>query len=197
MVQTKLIEDEECKLCPLCKTRNNIVWYRGTSDKDVDVIFVGEAPGRDEDLIGKPFVGRAGKILDKWIDEAKLTNYAIINIVKCRPPENRVPSKGEINSCLPHFIKQIHDMNPKIIVALGRTAISVLINKTEVLPNVGKIFQSKYGKVFVLFHPSYILRGANVYVPIKELNHIVNETVNNINRKRLDPESNVKEMEHI
>lgn len=176
MVQTKLIEDEGCKLCHLHETRNNIVWIRGKSTnkstKDVDVLFVGEAPGRDEDIQGRPFVGRAGKVLDKWIEEVCLTNYAIVNIVKCRPPGNRIPNKAEIVACLPHFIRQLQELNPKLIVTLGKTAMSVMINRTEVIPNVGKIFQSRYGKVFILFHPSYILRGANVYVPIKELKDI-------------------------
>jgi len=177
MVQTKLIEDEtvehnKYKCCPLYKTRTNMVWIRGTSTKDVDVLFVGEAPGRDEDLQGRPFVGRAGQILNKWIEEAGISNYAIINIVKCRPPNNRVPNNVEISACLPHFIKQVHELNPKLIVALGKTAMSVLTNRTNITANVGKIFNTRYGKTFILFHPSYILRGANVHVPIKELKRI-------------------------
>lgn len=182
MVQIKLIEDDESgkydtsgeyKCCPLWKTRNNVVWIRGTSTKDVDVLFVGEAPGKDEDLMGRPFVGRAGQVLNKWIEEARLTNYAIINIVKCRPPDNRKPLQSEIKACLPYFIKQAKELNPKLIVALGATASSVLINRTDITVNVGKTFETRYGKVFVLFHPSYILRGADVYVPIKELREIV------------------------
>lgn len=172
MGQTKLIDDEGCKLCDLHKTRNNIVWYRGTSEKDVDVLLIGEAPGRDEDLTGKPFVGRAGVILDKWIKEAELTNYAIINIVKCRPPMNRKPTPSEIRACLPHLVKQIDDMNPKIIVALGAVPSWVLVNKKEVIANIGKIFRSKYGVVIIFPHPSFILRGMKAYIPIKELKEI-------------------------
>jgi DNA polymerase len=174
MGQTKLIEDEGCKLCDLHKTRNNIVWYRGTSEKDVDVLFVGEAPGKDEDLTGKPFVGRAGKILDKWIEEAELTNYAIVNIVKCRPPDNRKPNPSEIRVCLPYLVKQIDDMKPKIIVSLGSVPSSVLVNRKKVLENIGKMFKSKYGNVIIIFpHPSFILRGSKAYIPIKELKEIV------------------------
>ncbi len=172
MVQTKLIEDEGCKLCPLHLTRNNIVWYRGTVKKDVDILFVGEAPGRDEDLRGKPFVGRAGLILDRWIKDAELTNYAIINIVKCRPPMNRKPTPSEIRACLPHLIKQINDMKPKMIVALGAVPSYVLVNRKEVIKNIGKIFQSRYGKVIIFPHPSFILRGMKAYVPIKELKEL-------------------------
>lgn len=184
MVQMKLIEDEiedgcigagansDYKCCPLWKTRNNMVWIRGTSTKDVNVLFVGEAPGKDEDLMGRPFVGRAGQVLNKWIEEAKLTNYAIINIVKCRPPNNRKPLPSEIRACLPYFIKQVKELNPKIIVALGATAMSVLINRTEVLVNIGKTFKTRYGEVLVFPHPSFILRGANISVPIEELKSI-------------------------
>ena len=179
MVQVKLIEDDDVikvegsfKCCPLWRYRNNLVWSRGTCEKNVDVLFVGEGPGKEEDLQGRPFVGRAGKILDEWIKESGIEKYAIINIVKCRPPNNRVPTNSEIRSCLPNFIKQIKELNPKIIVALGKTAMSVLVNRTDITANVGKIFETRYGKVFILFHPSYILRGANVYVPIKELKNI-------------------------
>ena len=174
-MQMKLIENDDNKLfrcCDLWKTRNNIVWIRGTSTKDVDVLFVGEAPGRDEDLRGLPFVGRAGQVLNKWIEEARLSNYAIINIVKCRPPENRKPLQSEIRACLPYFIKQVQELHPKLIVALGATAMSVLINRSEVLSNVGKIFKSRFGDVMVFPHPSFILRGADIYIPIKELKEI-------------------------
>jgi uracil-DNA glycosylase family 4 len=172
MGQTKLIEDEGCKLCPLHKTRNNIVWIRGTATENVDILFIGEAPGRDEDLLGRPFVGKAGKLLDKWIEEAELTNYAIVNIVKCRPPNNRKPLKSEINACLPYLIKQLHDMNPKLIIALGATPSSVLTNRTEVVANIGKIFKSRYGTTMIFPHPAYIARGVDVYVPIRELKEI-------------------------
>jgi len=172
MGQTKLIEDEGCKLCHLHETRNNIVWIRGTTTENVDILFVGEAPGRDEDLLGKPFVGKAGKLLDKWIEEAELTNYAITNTVKCRPPNNRKPLKSEINACLPHLIKQLRDMNPKLIVALGATPSSVLTNRKEVVANIGKMFKSRYGTIIIFPHPAYIARGVDVYVPIKELREI-------------------------
>lgn len=176
MVQTKLIENEEDKsyrCCPLWVTRTNIVWSRGTSIKDIDVLFVGEAPGKDEDLQGKPFMGRAGKILDEWIFETDLLSYAIINIVKCRPPNNRKPNPNEIRSCLPYLIRQIQQFNPKIIVALGATPCFVLTNRKELVANIGKIFQTRYGKVLVFPHPAYVLRGVNVYIPITELKEIL------------------------
>jgi len=181
-----LIEKEDDKIyrcCPLWQTRNNIVWERSTVDKDVDVLFIGEAPGKDEDLQGKPFVGKAGKKLDEWIFELDLLNYAIINIVKCRPPNNRKPHPSEIRSCLPYLIKQIQKFNPKIIIALGATPCSVLINRKEVVANIGKIFQTRYGKVIVFPHPSYIARGVDVYVPIKELRDILKEIEEDKNKR--------------
>lgn len=181
MVQTKLIEnelDKPYKCCELYKTRTNVVWSRGTRDKDVDILFIGEGPGKDEDLQGKPFVGRAGKILDKWIHEADISSYAIINIVKCRPPNNRPPNKIEIRSCFPHLIRQIKEFNPRLIVALGRTACSVLINKSEIIANLGKIFDTKYGKVMVFPHPAYLLRGISAHIPIEELKNTLKELGN-------------------
>lgn len=176
MVQTRLVgneSDQSCKRCPLWQTRNTIVWQRSTADKDVYVLFIGEAPGKDEDLQGKPFVGRAGKLLDDWIFELDLLSYAIINIVKCRPPNNRKPNLNEIRACLPYLIKQIQQFNPKIIVALGATPCSVLINRKEVVANIGKIFKTKYGDVIVFPHPAYVLRGVDVYIPITELKEIL------------------------
>lgn len=183
MGQTKLIDnesDQSCKRCPLHETRNNIVWERSTTDKDVDILFIGEAPGKDEDLQGKPFVGRAGKLLDDWIFEMDLLSYAIINIVKCRPPNNRKPNPNEIRSCLPYLIKQIQQFNPKIIVALGATPCSVLINRKEVVANIGKIFKTRYGDVIVFPHPAYVLRGVDVYIPITELKNILGCTIKEV-----------------
>ncbi len=177
MVQTKLIEDEGCKLCPLHETRSNIVWIRGTTIKDVDVLFVGEAPGRDEDIQGKPFVGRAGMILDKWIIDSGVTRYAIVNIVKCRPPKNRAPNKNEIKTCLPYFIMQVQKLKPKLIVALGGTAMSVLIGKTEVLSNMGKVFKTRYGDVMAFPHPSFILRGNDIDVPVDKLKDMLKTNI--------------------
>lgn len=175
MTQIKLIENEEDKIyrcCPLYKTRTNIVWIRGTADKDVHVLFVGEAPGKDEDLQGKPFVGRAGKILDQWIKDSDITNYAIVNIIKCRPPNNRTPTKAEIRACIPYLIKQLRELNPKIIVALGRTASEVMTNRKEVTFNIGKVFDTRFGKIIIFPHPAYILRGVDIDVPTEKLKEI-------------------------
>lgn len=189
MSQTKLIEDDEIseygpsteyKCCPLWKTRNKMVWIRGASTKDVDILFVGEAPGRDENLLGRPFVGKAGQILNKWIEEAGVTNYAIINIVKCRPPNNRKPLQSEIRSCLPYFVKQVKELNPRLIVALGATASSVLTNRKEVVSNIGKIFKTRYGDVIVFPHPAYVLRGVDVYIPITELKEVLRYNVKEV-----------------
>lgn len=174
MVQIKLIEEaemeeEKYRCCPLSETRRTIVWWRGTTEKDVDVLFIGEAPGREEDMQGKPFVGRAGRLLDTWIEKIGVEKYAIINIVKCRPPNNRVPKKEEIDACLPHFINQMKELNPKLIVALGRTPSMVLVGRSEVVANIGKLFKTKFGKVMIFPHPAYVLRGVDVEIPIEKL----------------------------
>lgn len=185
MVQTKLIDndsDQSCKRCPLHQTRNTIVWQRGTADKDIDVLFIGEAPGKEEDLQGKPFVGKAGQILNKWIEEAGVINYTIINIVKCRPPNNRKPLQSEIRACFPYFIRQVKEFNPKLIITLGATASYVLANRKEVVTNIGKIFQTIYGNVMIFPHPAYILRGVDVDIPIKELKDVLKDIKNNIKK---------------
>lgn len=169
------IDNGEYRCCPLYKNRTNVVWYRGTETKNVDVLFIGEAPGKDEDIQGKPFVGRAGKLLDKWIAQCEITNYAIINIVKCRPLNNRKPHQSEIRACLPYLIKQIYEMKPKLIVALGAVPTSVLLSKKELIPNIGKIFRSKHGPILIFPHPAYVLRGADPYIPIEELKDAIME----------------------
>lgn len=169
---------QRCRCCRLYKKRKNIVWQRGTSTKNVGVLFVGDAPGKEDDLEGKPFVGLAGKILDEWIKNAEISSYAMINIVKCRTPKDRPPSKTEIMSCLPHFIGQIYELNPKIIVSLGKMAYVALKDlrmelHEKLTPNIGEVFQSIYGKTVIFPHPLLVNRRKDVYVPISKLKEIV------------------------
>lgn len=170
---------QKCRCCRLYKKRKNIVWQRGTSTKNVDVLFIGDSPGKEDDLEGKPFVGLAGKILDEWIKNAEISNYAIINIIKCRIPKDRPPTKTEIRACLPHFIGQVYELNPKIIVSLGKMAYVALtdlnrdLHELELTPNIGKILESKYGKIIVFPHPLLVNRRKIVYVPISKLRELV------------------------
>jgi len=150
-----------CHLCNLAKTRTNVVF--GEGNPNAKLMFIGEAPGRDEDLQGKPFVGRSGEVLTKMIENVlylKRKDVYITNIIKCRPPQNRDPELSEIESCKGYLIKQIEIIKPKIIVTLGRIAFRYLLNDTIPITKArGKIYDYKGIKVIPTFHPSYLLRN--------------------------------------
>ncbi len=113
-----------CTKCELSYTRNHVIF--GEGNKNAGILIIGEAPGRDEDLQGRPFVGKSGQLLDKILDACGFTraeHVFISNIVKCRPPENRVPTPHEAAVCMPWLLKQIELINPKILVFLGATAL--------------------------------------------------------------------------
>jgi uracil-DNA glycosylase family 4 len=127
----------ECQKCPLGKTRKNFVF--GSGDPQAKVVFVGEAPGGEEDVQGLPFVGEAGKLLTKIIESTKLwkrSEVFICNILKCRPPNNRTPSPEEMEKCRPYLEEQIQILKPKFIMAMGATAAQTLLNTTT---SVGKL----------------------------------------------------------
>jgi uracil-DNA glycosylase len=155
-----LSEDlSSCTRCPLSGSRTQTVFGRG--DHDADVVVVGEAPGAEEDARGVPFVGRSGKLLDEMMDEAGVHRYYVMNAVKCRPPENRIPTRGEVISCRPWFSAQLKLLNPRVLLALGKTAARAL-NISHLMPEVswrGMQFEVEEGLVMVTFHPAYILRN--------------------------------------
>ena len=150
-----------CNLCNLSKTRTNIVFGEGNPHSKI--FFIGEAPGRDEDLQGKPFVGRSGQLLTKMIENVlniKREEVYITNIVKCRPPQNREPEIEEIESCKPYLLKQIDIVKPKIIVTLGRIAFKYLLNEEIPITKArGNIYNFNGIKVIPTYHPSYLLRN--------------------------------------
>lgn len=150
-----------CHLCDLSKTRKNVVF--GEGDVDTKIMFIGEAPGATEDEMGRPFVGRAGQLLTKMIEnvlEIKRDKVYIANIVKCRPPNNRVPTDDEANSCIPYLLKQIEIINPKIIVSLGATSYRYLTNdKTPISKIRGEIVKYKDRILIPTYHPSFLLRN--------------------------------------
>jgi DNA polymerase len=153
-----------CEKCSLHLSRNNTV--PGEGNINSKIVFVGEGPGADEDSSGRPFVGRAGKLLDVMLkDWAKIDRNQIFitNIVKCRPPKNRVPSDEEMNSC-GHFLEaQLIQIKPKIIVTLGSTSMKYLTNKTKITESRGKFYDWYSGiKIFPTFHPSYLLRNPSM-----------------------------------
>ena len=153
---------ENCRKCNLCKTRKKPVV--GTGSLDSEILFVGEAPGYNEDLQGRPFVGRAGKILDELLESVglKRVDVYIANIIKCRPPDNRNPLKTEIETCTDYLNKQIEIIQPNIILPLGNFACSYIFEKYNLkydkISNVhGKIFQinTLMGtiKIIPFYHP--------------------------------------------
>lgn len=158
-----------CLKCRLGKTRKNFVF--GVGNPDADIMFVGEGPGADEDEQGEPFVGRAGKLLNDIIAAIKLKreDVYIANIVKCRPPANRVPEKDEMECCIPYLQKQIELVKPKYIVCLGATAALGLLNHKGSLASMRQKFHEYMNtKVLVTYHPAALLRNANYKRPTWE-----------------------------
>lgn len=150
----------ECKRCKLSENRNNVVFGEGSPD--ADIIFIGEGPGRDEDLQARPFVGAAGKLLTNLIVKLglKREDVYIANIIKCRPPNNRNPEDDEVASCRPFVEKQIDVIKPKVIVCLGRIAAQALLKvKTPISRMRGNFFQYSDISVMPTFHPAYLLRN--------------------------------------
>ena len=158
----------ECQKCELCKTRIKAV--PGKGNFDADVIFVGEAPGRNEDIHGEPFVGAAGKRLDMILEDTGIDrkDVYITNIVKCRPPKNRVPSKKEEESCNDFIKQEIEIINPKIICVMGNTAYGTLLDGKEITKNHGKIVEKDGRKFFVTFHPAATIYNQKLVEELKE-----------------------------
>ena len=156
----------DCKNCELGLTRNNVVFSDGNPET-AKAILIGEAPGENEDLTGTPFVGRAGKLLNEFLEKAGINrekDLYIINTVKCRPPKNRVPTNEEKNKCANYLYKQIKIVNPKILIFCGATALqSFYKDKIQISKIRGRWLEvdvdgDKY-KSIAIFHPSYLLRN--------------------------------------
>src|SRR5229473_2190404 len=148
-----------CQNCKLAKFRTQVVY--GVGSPNADLMFIGEAPGRDEDIQGKPFVGRAGQLLTDIIKAMKLTrdDVYIANVIKCRPPENRNPEQDELDACRPHIRRQIEIIQPRVIVTLGRFALQSLTEKAYAISDVrGKWLDHDGIKVMPTYHPAYLLR---------------------------------------
>lgn len=154
---------ENCRECSLCETRHNVVV--GVGNPEAKVMFIGEGPGENEDLQGEPFVGRAGKLLDKMllaVDLDRNRNIYIANIVKCRPPQNRDPKPEEQERCINWLRNQVKLIRPKIIVCLGRIAAQKLIDPNLKITKEHGTFIEKGGFLMMpMFHPAAILRNPN------------------------------------
>ena len=152
----------KCNRCRLHENRTNIVF--GEGNPQTDLMFVGEGPGSNEDRLGRPFVGKAGHLLDKMLKAIDLTRdeIYITNIVKCRPPGNRNPEESEIEKCLPYLRWQVKIIKPKIIVSLGSISAKVLINEDiKITKDRGRIFTKGKIKFIPSLHPAYLLRNPN------------------------------------
>ena len=150
-----------CTNCPeLAATRTQVVF--GAGHADADLMFVGEAPGADEDAQGVPFVGRAGQLLTKMIEAINLRreDVYIANVIKCRPPGNRNPEPDEIAQCEPFLFQQIEAIKPKVIVALGSFAAKTLLRSDESISRLrGRIYDFRGAQLIPTFHPSFLLRS--------------------------------------
>lgn len=150
----------ECTRCRLCEGRKHIVF--GVGNLHAELMFIGEGPGRDEDIQGEPFVGRAGQLLTKIIEAMgmKRGDVYIANCVKCRPPENRAPLPDEIATCVPYLHQQIESIQPKVIVCLGAVATKSILESEINISRLRGQWQEYQGiKVMPTYHPAYLLRN--------------------------------------
>ena len=158
---------QNCHNCTLCQSRTNVVPGEGV--KNPYVLVVGEGPGEDEDRTGRPFVGKAGVLLDKMLAAISLDrecNCYIANIVKCRPPRNRVPFPQEAEACKGYLQSQIHILKPKMILAMGRTAIQNLYGTSEGITTLrGRMLDYHGIPLMATYHPSALLRDQRLKIP--------------------------------
>ena len=160
---------KNCTKCSLSDTRENVVF--GTGNPNAEIVIVGEAPGKNEDLQGKPFVGRGGKLLDKILNSIKLDrqDVFILNVLKCRPPKNRDPLSDEIEKCEPYLKKQLQIINPKLIIALGRISAMTLLKIKDSLKNMrNQVHQYEGIDLIVTYHPAALLRNPHFKKPTWE-----------------------------
>jgi len=171
--------------CTRCKLhtlgRKQVVF--GVGNPNADLMFVGEAPGADEDIQGEPFVGRAGQLLTKIIEaiDLKREDVYIANVIKCRPPGNRNPEPDEVEQCEPFLFRQIDTIKPKVIVALGKFAAQCLLRTTDPITRIrGREFRYRDAILIPTYHPAYLLRTPSakreVWEDMKRVRAILNET---------------------
>jgi DNA polymerase len=170
-----------CTRCPLAAGRTQVVF--GVGDPTADLMFVGEAPGADEDASGRPFVGRAGQLLNKIIEAIGLKREEVLigNVNRCRPPGNRTPTTEEAHTCKPFLLREINIARPDVIVVLGNTAMKNLLDTKEGITRLRGQFQDYRGiKVMPTFHPAYLLRDPSkkreVWDDMKKVRDYLNET---------------------
>lgn len=152
-------EIRQCRLCKLCENRKNTV--PGEGNPNADLMFIGEAPGYNEDAQGKPFVGKAGRLLDKMLSAMKFSRNEIFiaNVLKCRPPMNRNPGPEEVEKCIKYLNRQIDLIKPRVIVLLGSIPLKFLTDKKSISKERGKWIDYRGIKTMPTFHPAYLLRN--------------------------------------
>ena len=162
--QLKEIDEEiqQCQKCDLYKSRKQAVLGEGNPDSPL--VFIGEAPGGDEDKLGRPFVGRAGKLLSKLIEATghKRKEFYITNICKCRPPNNRTPTPWEMEACFPYLEQQLQIIKPKVLCLLGATAARAFLKRNVAITKErGSIINWNDKLLYLTYHPAYVLRNPN------------------------------------
>ncbi|MCI0613634.1 uracil-DNA glycosylase [bacterium] len=156
----RIQEIGNCTRCKLHKGRKTIVF--GEGNPSAELMLVGEAPGADEDIQGKPFVGRAGQLLMQMIKAIQFErkDVFIANVLKCRPPGNRPPEPDEVHTCSPFLMKQIEIIKPKVVLALGTFSAQLLLNsKTSISFLRNRVYEMPFAKVIATYHPSFLLRS--------------------------------------
>lgn len=151
-----------CNRCSLSKKRHQVVTGRGETKPDI--VIIGEAPGKQEDKLGQPFVGDSGKFLGKMLEVVKLDfNVYFTNVIRCRPPDNRKPSTDEIKTCKPYLVDELRLIEPKIIICAGATAVAGLTGKRESITSLrGKWLDWEGTNIMPIFHPAYLLRNPSL-----------------------------------
>ena len=151
-------EIASCVRCPLCQSRTRVV--PGEGPEDAMILLLGEAPGREEDETGRPFVGRSGRLLDECLAAAgiKRSEVFITNVVKCRPPDNRRPKRGEMESCRSYLRAQLELIDPRTVCLMGNVAARAVLNREGINALRGRVFE---GRFIVTFHPAAIVRNRN------------------------------------
>ena len=160
-------EVRECTLCALSQTRKNVV--AGEGPRSPDIMFIGEAPGRHEDSVGKPFIGSAGRILDAALSKAGIdrSGVFITNVVKCRPPNNRRPTSQERLACRGHLERQMLILSPKIICILGSTAYHSLLGGKSIVADRGKIVKRDGIRFFLTVHPASVIYNKSLLTDLE------------------------------
>jgi DNA polymerase len=178
VIRTDIGDCTRCKLHRL--GRRQIVF--GVGNPSADLMFVGEAPGADEDVQGIPFVGRAGQLLTKIIEaiDLKRDDVYIANVIKCRPPDNRNPEPDEVDTCEPFLFQQIDAVKPRVIVALGTFAARALLKTQDPISRLrGRIYQFRGAKLIPTFHPAFLLRSPDrkrdVWEDMKKVRDLLQE----------------------